>query len=80
MQKNKDRSNRQIDDWDLLQEEWIVELFGYVREDHDQILAMSNELHRFAQRLIPIVNFVKMDNIKREYLAKVDDHWKGTKS
>jgi len=43
----------------LIREWWVVELIGYAL--HPDLEDMAKELHSFANRLIPIVNLIKLD-------------------
>ena len=50
---NKVRERGKLDDDDLepFQKEWMVEIVGYAKDD--DLSAMAEELHKFANRLVP---------------------------
>jgi len=68
--KNK-RGDQEVEP--LLQDglkEWVVEVFGYAL--HADLEDMTRELHSFANRLIPIVNLIKLDKgTVRSYMEQI---------
>jgi len=52
----------------------MIETVGYAKDD--DLMAMSEELHKFANRLAPIVNMVKLDNETRTKMIRELDRKK----